>query len=242
MNDNQFDKLFRDRLANGEENPPLHVWKNIDTQLDRKRGVTLKTSYWTRYAAALAIFVLAGILTYRALQLENKVSATHVTIPQEQRTDERPVSAPLKKERIAINEPPIPNAAIQRTASIKGARKIKTTSTRKSGDVDEPNLPEVSLASLSLRKNTDSIPAKLPTRRVVEAAPIQPLIDNPEEEETMVAALPPSAGGLVPNLLNKISDVLNPDDNKTIHFSKDDEGSFRIDIYHSLVKNRRKKK
>lgn len=241
MNDKQLDKLFRDSLEHAEATPPDGIWKNIDAQLGKRRNTPLKRMYSWRGAAAIALCMLTGLLCYRVLQPEHEIQTARVGHIERPHNDTQPITDPAENSQTEQLPQPQATTVLQRP-SLPPPPKKRNAPVGKSPGSEPLRLSELALASLSLSDKADSVPARLPTHRVVEVGPIQPLVENPEEEDAMLAGSRPPERGLVTTLLNKVTEIVNPDDSKTIHFSKDDEGSFRVDIYHSLVKNKRKRR
>ena len=85
---------------------------------------------------------------------------------------------------------------------------------------------------------------ELPIVQVTEIEDIQPLIPVEEETETMYASAESVKKGnnTVTNILNKIAENIEIHDSKNLRFSADEEGSIRVDLINSLVKNRFKKR
>ena len=73
----------------------------------------------------------------------------------------------------------------------------------------------------------------------IDVAPLKPLIENPEEEETMLASTDKQS--VITKLLNTVSGAIAPEHSKNIHFSKDEEGTLKIDLNNSLVRTRKPK-
>lgn len=254
MNDEQLDKLFQDQFNNMERSPDDDVWKKIalDLDSDEKRIIPIWKKSWVRYAAAIVLIGGVSIWAVRNIDEQTVEKSAHIA-----RQTQQPEAAEDVTEKVQTNE--LDNALPTKTAEQKEERIAMITpverKTQKEGIKDDGiekrqdhrmrirvQLPEVKLVAFKSVTTENFNNDKLKTHQVVEIDPIQPLIENPEEEETMLAARPSHGTGLVSGLLNKISDVVNPDDSKTIHFSNDEEGSLRIDIFNSLVKNRTKKR
>jgi len=245
MNDKELDKLFKDQLENLSVSPQEDLWQKIEQQLDERKVVRLHRLGWVRNAAMLVaclgvtavLYLLmprqedVRIVSRTPLKIEDKQAET-VNLKRNERTAaiKTQVDFPHAEDKRAL-------ALVQATQSRPTAKRQVAMSTERSA-----HLVKLDAAMVTLTKSDNIDAAILPTQRVVEVDPIQPLIENPEEEETMLASSGNSDMGLIPNLLNRISDVLNPSENKTIQFNHDEEGSLQLDIVNSLVKNRNKKR
>ncbi len=249
MNDEQLDKLFKKGLTDFEIDPGAEMWAKIEAELPAEpKIIPLWKRQGVRYAAALII--LGGFAAIIFLQRSEAPQQRQ----QVARTDIRPsiFETMEKQQQIAdaLNESPL----AQPIAATKVDKRSKQVSqpTVAVAQIIEPRastlkldlqIPELQVATIEAA-HTDTFPPTLVSTQVVEVDPIRPLIENPEEEESMLANAPKAPAkvqqGIVTGILNRISDVVNPDDSKTIHFSNDEEGSLRIDIFNSLVKNRKK--
>lgn len=251
MNDEQLDKLFKDEFSKLEMTPDEGTWESIAADLDKQKIIVpLWRRNWVRYAAV--VLLTAGVGTWAVRyynQGQQPTPSERVASVPEKVIVQRPTeyqlpaatSAPLQRsdktdKRLLTALPQHPNVSQQQQTVV--AKRHEEPVTHR----NTVYLHEVETAALTRTTADGFSNERLRTHRVVEIDPIQPLIENPEEEEMMLASRPSSGAGLVPGLLNKISEVVNPDDNKTIHFSKDEEGSLRIDIFNTLVKNRNRKR
>ncbi len=259
MNDEQLDKLFQDELRQRETSPNADTWAKIAATLDQERKVIpFWQKSWVRYAAAVAVVLSVSIWavqhaenTQQKQQTARQDFTPKTPIPVQPPVDNVTSDQNGATEgKIAQVEKVAPSEKPRNAKLVAALRGTEVSSTNRTTAVhDKPtlartsvsSLPDLSVAKLQTNEQAYS-DEKLKRHQVVEIDPIQPLIENPEEEETMLAAQSPNSVGLVPGLLNKISEVVNPDENKTIHFSNDEEGSLRIDIFNSLVKNRNRKR
>lgn len=76
----------------------------------------------------------------------------------------------------------------------------------------------------------------------MEYIPIKPIIENPDEEESMTASTSESKQNVVTKVLNILSKTINQGNGSEVQFSNDDEGTLQIDLLNSLVKNKKRKK
>ncbi|MNL41912.1 hypothetical protein D3C87_1643420 [compost metagenome] len=76
----------------------------------------------------------------------------------------------------------------------------------------------------------------------MEYIPIKPIIENPDEEESMMASTSESKQNVVTKVLNILSKTINQGNGSEVQSSNDDEGTLQIDLLNSLVKNKKRKK
>lgn len=249
MNDEQLDKLFKKGLTDFEVDPGAEMWAKIEAELPAEpKIIPLWKRQGLRYAAALIILggfaAIIFLQRSEAPQKLQQIAQTGVqqgrieTNEKQQQVAEAPDESPLAQQAEATKVDKRPKQVSQPTVAV--AQVIEPTRSMPKLDLQ---IPELQVATIEAA-HTDTFPPTLVSTQVVEVEPIRPLIENPEEEESMLANAPKAPAkvqqGIVTGILNRISDVVNPDDSKTIHFSNDEEGSLRIDIFNSLVKNRKK--
>lgn len=254
MKDEQFDKFFRDAAAEQEAAPSPKTWAAIEVALVPKVPALIKRS-WVKLTSAAAAVLLIGIgyMFYanqssrpyeRIVHSSRKApsvqkSAIPHTHPSEYET---PGSAPITQKRSAENQRP----AIEPLPLETAARENKTSRTMtpviQQKQVTIPAAAELAFAELAFDNQPTDAPKKINTYGVVEITPIQPLIESPEQEDILLAESKGEGNKIIPAILNKISDVINLDDNKIIRFSHDEEGSFQLDVSTSYVKSRFKKR
>ena len=259
MNDNELDKLFSEQLKNRASKPSASVWNNIEAELDRKeKSGTIYRLTWLKYAAA-ALAVLGTSTWWYTQQPADQQITQQTTTPQQ--VDQQPNPSQqgvnFEESKALIAKTKIKN----HTAASRLANK---TTAKSSGQVEKVERTVLSHGdedrAVAIENNIlASIPVNKPSltlssqeinegqvlkRRVVEIAPIRPLVDLGEEEETetMLAMAPSSSESVVTGILNKISDVIVSDDQKKPRFSKDEEGSFRIDFTNNFAKNKFKRR
>ncbi|WP_437920589.1 hypothetical protein [Sphingobacterium sp. LRF_L2] len=247
MNDKQIDKLFSDYLKDKEVSPDQDLWKKISDELDREKVIPLWRRRWISYAAAC---VLIGTISWGTFHYFNTDFRTDEMprLAQQPKVLENAVKQPLSVPlTLAEETPKMPEETRESLpSSSSGESPALKNENSSPNEIEKKKLMRLEIEVAQLQQPTYNRTADVPqhiTYRVVEIDPIQPLIENLEEEDTMLAvARPTQNNGLVSGLLNKISDVINPDETKTVHFSNDDEGSLRIDVYNTFVRNRTKKR
>ncbi len=251
MNDEQLDKLFKKEMTDFEVDPGAEMWATIEAELPAERKtVPLWKKSGLRYAAACMLIggLVAIIFLQRSEAPQELQQMTKVTVRADQaekkekqlQVAEEPHESPLHQQAVVTKE--TQSTPQERQATVATAHVIEPKESTPKLDL---KIPDLQIATIE-PSHTDTFPQMLARTQVVEVDPIRPLIENPEEEESMLASAPKATAkvqqGIVTGILNRISDVVNPDDSKTIHFSNDEEGSLRIDIFNSLVKNRKKNK
>ncbi|MBD1427553.1 hypothetical protein [Sphingobacterium arenae] len=252
MKDKELDKLFKGQLEQHSVSPKKDIWHKIESQLDQPRVASAGRFSWIHYAA-IAIGCLGLIaLVYNMMQptpvrdiptiAQKGVPTAPANTWQDSATSVRQIPA-VADGYLEPSEQEVTKtqASTQHASRPKQRRPIKAHLPQP----EEPRLELVELkpagVSLPLARGVD-MDDKAQQEYVITVPPVAPLIDSPETEESMLASTRKPAGGIVPGILNKISDALNPSDHTTIQFSKDEEGFLRLDIVNSLVKNRNKKR
>jgi len=249
MNDKDLDKLFKEKLENISVSPRQDLWQKIEGQLDEKKTVRLGRFGWMRYAAvAVGSLGLAALLYTFFLNEDPAVEQKQLAYQGSTKTA---VNPPLPEQPSAIEKSEVNSAAASQknsTVGLSNHTEVAVQIVKKhvepqlNMEMSSNELITLEPAALSVYSTPELSVETTTPQYAIEIAPIQPLIDDPEIEETMLASAQSSGEGIVPNILNKISDALNPSDSKSIQFSKDEEGSLRLDIFNSLVKNRNKKR
>lgn len=248
MNDKELDRLFKDQLENLSVSPQEDLWQKIEQQLDERKVVRLHRLGWVKYAAVLVACLGVTAILYLLMPLQEDVrivSRTPLKIEDKQAETVNSKRNERTAGTVAVEaQVDFPHAEDKHALAFVQANQSRLTAKRQVAMSPErsTHLVKLDMAMVTLTKSDNIDAAILPRQRVVEVDPIQPLVENPEEEETMLASSGNSDMGLIPNLLNRISDVLNPSENKTIQFNHDEEGSLHLDIVNSLVKNRNKKR
>ncbi|KGE14264.1 hypothetical protein [Sphingobacterium deserti] len=246
MNDDQLDKLFRDQLADLNVQPSEDVWAGIDAELGIKRQTTpFWKQPWLRYAAATIIVVGIAALLYNNTEDQIQKAAEVQVVKTPATSSDRKIEKSGIADALQLEDNSaayIVEEKVPQKKESSNSSPLTPTAAEESKKLDL-ELPEIQVAMVEVAPIDSIKSSALTSHKVVEIDPIQPLIDDPEVEDSMLATVPQNSApqkGLVAGLLNKISEVVNPDDSKTIHFSNDEEGSLRVDIFNSLVKTRKK--
>lgn len=263
MKNEDLDNLFRNELSNREVEPSADLWQKIEAQLDEqkpKRRILIYT--WIKSAAAIAIIAGAATFLYMhqnaevaspALQVAETTQAPQarnrdvLAAPQQEAAPTKSPSREAEKERTHPAESTMQLVGI-REAEDKKASLLEDTHMAKGDEHTALAQPKRQLASIAMAQESElnitaTAPStEIPRYRVVEIDPIKPLIENPEDEEALWALTPQIDENIVPNLLNRVKNLLYKSDDNAIHFSRDEEGTLQLDFGRSLAKNRTKKR
>ncbi|MCL7988326.1 anti-sigma factor [Sphingobacterium sp. lm-10] len=272
MKENDIDKLFRDAAEDHMAKPSPQLWDRIAQQLDEEKEseegivplipLTKKRSYqWVKYAAACAL-IGVGLFAYFANQHESidantQIAQQKATVPNS--SELKDVEQP--KKDVTIHTESSNNASpqekhlayspnlVQKEESIKNSPSVST----EQKSIASVNLPvanqvvtiEESEMADRYQVQLAEVPmADLPTRYVTEVDPIKPLIEPFEEEEEMMIA--GTVRKATTNVINKIINVVNDHTptqvTKDVYVTKDDEGSFRLEVGNLFAKNRIRKR
>jgi len=254
MRDENIDKLFRQAFEDREEAPHANTWDAIQAGLSPKVIPIYRRSWFKATSTAAAVILIFGIAYFYSTTptdgsisvVTNASDPTKDTSYQETLTLENNVNIELEKpthlKTIEYGTQPnrLPLASTELEKDIPNSD--KTALLAKSNSPIPIKLANLRLAKITLDSPLTSTPRTLKTHKVVEIDPIQPLIENIEQEDILLANSAAEEKRLLPTILNKISDVINPSDNKIIQFSQDEEGSLQLDITNSYVKSRFKKR
>ena len=270
MNDKELDRLFRERLENFSVSPRNDMWRQIEKELDEKKTARIHRFRWVSYAALSIGCLGVAALLYLSSDQESANQQQRLAKLQKEETPTTVAKESIEGESVASSSRP-ETAKPALSPIINAKKEISNPLVRHNRDDrnllavvrDQPNVivehpmvsskssrNEVSTQTLVRLQTANVSPAaadnfntgKEVSQYAIEVPPIQPLIDDPEAEQTMLASANPNNEGWVPSILNKISEALNPSENTSVQFSKDEEGSLRLDIFNSLVKNRNKKR
>ncbi|MBL1409684.1 hypothetical protein [Sphingobacterium faecale] len=253
MKEEEIDKLFRRAFHEAEETPTKNIWRQIEKQLDEKEQVIRipsKRNTWFKYAAA-AFLAFGTILTWLKLDNSNHLLTTDKSVSIIPDKDESPLPSIIKQEqpatpKVISNEitekEKMSSTVILASKQVQSVVNNHLEQKRKKIELSTNDLEEVKPMLTSLQSQQQRNAADLPIRQVTEIEGIKPLISFDEETESMYAHTPHESSNqnIVTSILNTISDKLEISTTKDIRFRADEEGSFRVDIINSLVKNRKK--
>ena len=253
MKEKELEELFRSRFNTAEETPNPSVWNNIEQALDQTPVVPIrkKNKTW-RYASVAAAAVIA--LTIGYTQLTNTFhpeqhteyavlpkSTVHPTEDQMSSLMETPKTTAHTPTEVAIASRPT-IAALTPAISHTPAPQQVISEVVETLELAEkaPREPHSAINT----QHIQTVPTELSIIQVTEIEDLKPLVPVDEELESLYAstATSTSTSNVVTTLLNKITENIDVLDSKNLRFSADEEGSIRLDIINSLVKNRFKKR
>jgi|GEM_PF-1330862 len=253
MKDNELDNLFRSQVEHAEELPSLEVWDHIAQGLSRQerrragKSVIKKITYFTGIAAAVTI---VGIFTFWHIQArrhpQDRALVLKAVTPAPEKkvlSTESIAHMEHKKVEVRSSEPvdlPLAQVVTKTDPSHRAKREKIGTDVREDIISDQALISEVKTKLLK----TDSLQYNITLPQLqasLEAPPLKPLVENPEEEETMVAQRDSparksiSVGGILNSLIGKV----DKSDGRTLEFHTDEEGSISLQY---IAKNRKKNK
>lgn len=249
MENKDIDKLFREVFSDAQENPPNDMWSKIESSLDEeKKVIPLKrsTAHVYKYAAAAVIALGLIFSTYKFLIVKDNKLSPSVIAEKNNKAIEKTQSVITYDSTLKVLEKkqPLQNklAALPQSSSEMTGNK-KLTNSRELVSIEEIKVPSL---AIDLDKQPHSITAlNVSVNQVTEVDDIKPLIEPEEETESMYASSQTkhqSNSNVVTTILNTLSENIEVSDTKDIRFRADEEGSLRIEIFNSLVKNRIKKR
>lgn len=256
MKENDIDRLFREAFQEAEETPSKHVWEQIEKQLEEDDNIVRMPSKrkFRIISAAAAIVIFMGSLAFFKIYYSNQNEIEYVQVntlknhPSENKgpnITETTVSPHRNTIEIVENE--------NRTSAITNPGGQHIIENKKPDVKKDENITKLKLVQLEeikpyiarIETSSEMSTPQAPIRQVTEVEDIKPLIEPEEETESMLAQVSPVVSNnknIVTSILNTISENIEVGDSKEIRFRADEEGSLRIDILNSLVKNRNKKR
>lgn len=246
MKNQDIDKLLRDQFDKLDIEPSADIWKKIEMELDQQKVVSIKKkiNWFKIIGAAAAILIGIGITSI----LMQRQSGHHT---------ERIKYADHKMNKDMITPrkatPKVESLPIEKHAQLLSARPVNKVNQLENNSVqavesDTEIIPAQSSQAFERLKMEKEQPlmvvvdTQTQVARVLEYIPIKPLIENPEEENSMMASANTNSQTVVTKVLNILSKTINQGNSAEVKFSNDDEGSLQIDILNSLVKNKKRKK
>ncbi|MFD2553901.1 hypothetical protein [Sphingobacterium tabacisoli] len=258
MKEEDIDKLFKNAFHEAEETPNKNVWQRIEKQLDEHNTtvhIIPRRYTWIKYAAA-ALILLGTTLVLLKINYTTKLPSAdkETNITAGSTTDNITIAEPIERGAALVNEKEIQNytkpklsqqiSATKQTQFVSNKSDRSTQQQRINIELATNNLEETKPNSTNIKDIQQVNLADIPVRQVTEMEAIKPLIDLDEDLEVMYAQAPHETANksIVTTILNTISEKLEVSPTKDVRFRTDEEGSFRIDIINSLVRNRNKKK
>ncbi|MDH5828352.1 hypothetical protein [Sphingobacterium faecium] len=245
MKDQDLDKLLRDHFDNLDIQPSTDVWKKIVLELDEQKIVPIKkkTSWLKAIVAAAAILICVGIASF-LLQHQSGNNAENIRYA-ERKIDNEIITPQKVTPKVA---PVIIEKQVQFSGkSVNNANPHENKSVQPIASYTEVIPSEKQQAFQRLKVDKEQpimvvVDTQTQAARVVEYIPIKPLVENPEEENSMMASTNANSQTVVTKVLNILSKTINQGNGPEVQFSNDDEGSLQIDLLNSLVKNKKRKK
>lgn len=238
MKNEDIDKLFRDHVDKLDIQPSTDIWKKIEMELDEQKIVPIKNKInWLKPLLATATLLLCvGI--FNLLLLDQAVDT-----PETKNIVAQKIDNPIHNQQKERVQPDTEDQHLQ--LSVKDIRKTISNkhddSTLHSKIVqaeEQESLKKITIAEeqpLLVVVNTQTQIA-----HAVGYIPLKPLIENTEEEDSMMAST--NTQTVVTKVLNILSKTINQGNGSEVQFSNDDEGTLQIDLLNSLVKNKKRKK
>lgn len=250
MKEKEFDKFFRDNLIDIEETPSPQIWNKIEQELNNTPVVSIrkKKSIWF-YTSSAAAILLALSFSYMFLNQSNEIDKTKTIAHNSSFEQNQIVEPKLKTTESLLHESTVTlenkNVLVSSNTDKKTHQPhIENIVTEEKIEKENHVISEKLFAKTELNSQvTESKLTELTVINVTEIEDIKPLVQLDEEVESMYANNSNSKtnSNVVLSVLNKISENIDVLDNN-IRFSADEEGSVRVDLINSLVKNRFKKR
>ncbi|HMR19562.1 MAG TPA: hypothetical protein PKA53_09715 [Sphingobacterium sp.] len=256
MENKDLDSLFREAFKDAEEAPHDRVWQSIEAALGDQADIVplrhKRSFHWLYYAAAASVIVALGLVIWTTGTVVDRTGGTTETAfqqPADNLKDQAVADLPIIPKTEDQGNAERPNSRTQpvlvatthagKSTSEHHLAVVKTMETLQT-DAIEPVGPKQLTSGITIEYSS-----ALPTYKITEVGDIKPLIEPDEEMESMYATATPDLAGnrtIVTSLLNTLSENIEIANAKDIRFRTDEEGSLRVDILNSLVKNRNKKR
>lgn len=242
MESKDIDKLFQDAFEHAEETPNERVWQGISQELSNdEKVVPFFKRHIKNLSVAAAILVILGI-GFSYFNSQNEITPKNQPIAYSSLNENKEEKLVNEVTQNQDDENDHSENLVVQEAKISTVKFATINHKEKSEPI--PAKSKENLKKLTIDTDIALANAELVTRQVTEVDDIKPLIQLDEELETMYASSNANSENstIVTKVLNKISENLEVSEFKDIRFRADEEGSLRIDIFNSLVKNRIKKR
>lgn len=245
MKNEDIDKLFRDHFDKLDIQPSADIWNKIEADLDEQKIVPIKkkTKWLIPLISIAATLICIGIFSLLVMEQSTSIiETTNIVIRKQDRVGHEEQKEPVE-DPIEAKEEPIRfavKALPEETQDTRNGYQI-TSVDPKVSQVDE----QVALKKLKLTAEQPMlvvVDSQAQIAHAMEYIPIKPIIENPEEEESMMASTSASKQNVVTKVLNILSKTINQGNGSEVQFSNDDEGTLQIDLLNTLVKNKKRKK
>lgn len=250
MKDQDFDKLFSDKLKDFEENPPEGLWDNIEASLNKEtKEKPVKRMPWIILSMAAALLLVFGISLKIFLNKDANVIKEEkiiASVPTETvETGELRIE-PSNENKEVINEQTVieklentnPNLKqIQVAVNKNEERNTISNHDIQTAAVQEQVIAKVSEPVRSINLETEeqfvaNVP-ELENKTLVHTAQVK-IEDNIHQEATPSKK---NKQGLFVRVLNNLAENIVILD-KDVRFTEDEEGTWNLNIKNSIAKTR----
>ncbi len=136
--ENNIDRLFRDKLKNFEAEPPAHIWNNIEAELRKKRKK--RFIVYMRRIAAILLLLLSFGSGYFIANYKTHKSAVYTSENVREETNAQPLEKQIQRENKEL-------------AEIISQEKIADTQKQNINNTDEADETTGLLAQIEKNKN-----------------------------------------------------------------------------------------
>lgn len=250
MKDQDFDKLFSDKLKDFEENPPEGLWDNIEASLNKEtKEKPVKRMPWIILSMAAALLLVFGISIKIFLNKDAKVIKEEkiiASVPTETvETEELQIAPSNANEEVSSEQTLIeklentnPNKKqIQVAVNRNEERNTISNQDIQTAAVQEQVIAEVSEPVRSIDLETEeqfvaNVP-ELENKTLVQTAQVK-FEDNIYQEATPSKK---NKQGLFVRVLNNLVENIVILD-KDVRLTEDEEGTWNLNIKNSIAKTR----
>lgn len=245
MKNEDIDKLFRDHFDKLDIQPSADIWNKIEADLDEQKIVPIKKKIkWLKPLVSIAATLICiGIFSLLVMEHSSStVETTNIVIRKKDTAAQKEQKEPVE-DLIETNDKPIRfavKAVPKETQNTRNNHQI-TSMYPEVAQIDE----QVALKKLQITEEQPMlvvVDSQAQIAHAMEYIPIKPIIENPDEEESMMASTSESKQNVVTKVLNILSKTINQGNGSEVQFSNDDEGTLQIDLLNGLVKNKKRKK
>lgn len=249
MKEKDIDQLFRDSFGTIDETPSPKIWDNIAKELDSTPVIEIKRQKsWRVYFQIAALITVVGSLAMIIWnQQQHKIiNDTPQLVSYQQPEFQKPSAEPVSAEM--INLYPYSTATTTRVEKSKSNPVNQDQNIISSAAVDIIEIDEIiddefnnqeefvhGLATIEPNEHY-IIGTQLEEIKMPQIEDLQQTIttDNIENFDSSEAT---ERNTVMTTVLNKITENIDVLENKNIRFSADEEGSLRLQIINSIVKN-----
>jgi hypothetical protein len=240
IQDKDLDKLFKDKLADSEMEPPALLWANIEQQIQPKRKRVMPV-YWI--AAACAFFALT---TWLLFDNENKIQL-HGN-PEVVTTDQKPLQTPKESPESPANGPFVAHVE-KATDVLKVKKTVKNEDPEKDLIAMQPSTPKVHLNHTTAGKKEalkvsemqmEIVPIPPAEVSFAQIYPEQPVTEEAtrvnESSEAINVGSERNEIANIGDLVNFVVGKVDKREKKFLQFKSDDDNSSLIAINIGIIK------